>query len=157
MTSSEVILGDANILKVSIKLKRDFTPLVLNTFLPTFILTVINQLTNYFIGYEMFEGIIAINATVLMTLASIFISVFNSMPQSTYIKMMDIWMIVTFVYPFIIIFVHTIVHVLHKGGKQKRESNKIKYLLKLSQFLLPLLFLAFSLIYWIVGISMYVN
>ena len=45
-----------NTIIVEITMHRDFTPLLLNTYLPTFTLTVINQLTNYFIGYELFEG-----------------------------------------------------------------------------------------------------
>ena len=50
------IVNDQNFITVQIKMHRDFTPLLLNTYLPTFTLTVINQLTNYFIGFELFEG-----------------------------------------------------------------------------------------------------
>ena len=52
-------MDEMNAVTIEIKSKRDFSPLVLNTYLPTFILTVINQLTNYFIGFELFEGKIA--------------------------------------------------------------------------------------------------
>ena len=45
-----------SMIEITIKFKRDFLPLVINTYLPTLILTVINQLTNYYVGYEMFEG-----------------------------------------------------------------------------------------------------
>ena len=37
----------------------------------------------YFVNVE---GIIAVNATIMMTIGSIFISTFNSLPASTYIK-----------------------------------------------------------------------
>ena len=50
------VVNDKNFITVQIKMHRDFTPLLLNTYLPTFTLTVINQLTNYFIGFELFEG-----------------------------------------------------------------------------------------------------
>ena len=89
-------------------MKRDFTPLLLNTYLPTFLLTLINQLTNYFKGFITLEGILAINATILMTVGSIFISTFNSVPSSTYIKMMDVWMIVVLVYPVVVICCHAL-------------------------------------------------
>ncbi len=146
------------VITVNLLLKRNITPLLLNTYLPTFILTVINQLTNYFIGFDMFEGIITINATVLMTLASLFISVFNSMPQTTYVKMMDIWMIVTFVYPFIIIFLHTVVHVMNKRNKGTKHTDpRIRFLMRCSQAVLPLLFIIFSVVYWIIGMGKYVN
>ena len=48
-------LANKTLITVSIRLERNFNPLLLNTYLPTFILTVINQLTNYFTGYELFE------------------------------------------------------------------------------------------------------
>ena len=137
MTQTTVELDQRSgyiIVTIDIKSIRDFTPLLLNTYLPTFILTIINQLTNYFVGFEMFEGIITINATVLMTLASLFISVFNSMPQSTYIKMMDVWMIVTFVYPFAIIFLHTVVHVQYKKNL-KKAGSRVTLLLRYSAIL----------------------
>ena len=139
---------------VHLRLERNFLPLLMNTYLPTFILTVINQLTNYFIGYEMFEGIIATNSTVLMTLASLFISAFNSMPKTTYIKMIDVWMIVTFVYPFIIIFVHTVLHVLAKKNMKggTRQSKAFWCLHFFSQIVLPSLFLLFTVTYWFVGL-----
>ena len=93
---------------ITLKMKRDFTPLMLNTFLPTILLTLINQLTNYFKEFISLEGNIAITATILMTLGSIFISTFNSVPSSTYIKMMDVWMIVVLIYPVILICAHAL-------------------------------------------------
>ena len=53
---STAFVNGQNMIFVEIMMHRDFTPLLLNTYLPTFTLTVINQLTNYFIGYELFEG-----------------------------------------------------------------------------------------------------
>ena len=36
--------------------------------------------------------------------------------------MMDVWMIVTFMYPFVIIFIHTLIHILNK--KDDLEHTK---------------------------------
>ena len=43
-------------MKIELKFNRNVTPILLNTYLPTLILTIINQLTNYFVGTDMFEG-----------------------------------------------------------------------------------------------------
>ena len=103
-----------------------------------------------------FEGIIAVNSTTLMTLASLFISVFNSMPESTYIKMMDIWMIVTFMYPFVIIFIHTILHIMNK--KDKWEDSKVMGgLWFVSRIVLPIIFSLFLVTYWVVGLSIHAS
>jgi hypothetical protein len=61
-------------------------PVLLNTVLPTVVLTLINQLTNYWGGRDMFEAVIGVAATVLMTLAAIFISYFQSLPVSAGIR-----------------------------------------------------------------------
>ena len=57
----------------------------MNTVLPTLVLTLINQLTNYW-GRNMFEAVIGVTATVLMTLAAVFISYFQSLPSSATIR-----------------------------------------------------------------------
>ena len=64
-----------------------------------------------------------VNATVLMTLTSLFISVFNSLPKTTYIKMMDVWIMVTFVYPFFIILLHSHMNILKRSGKKRQVLN----------------------------------
>ena len=125
---------------------RDIKSIILNTYLPTFILTLINQLTNYYIGYEMFEAIITINATTLLTLTSLFISVFDSLPQTTNIKMIDIWMLVTFVYPFLIIIIHTLVHV-NSSNRSKKNKAYEKALQGLGKFGLPFIFGVFTVVY----------
>ena len=73
-------------LQVTLVLKRSLETLLMQTFVPTLILNSINQLTNYFIGPDMFEAVISINATVLMTLASLFVTSINSVPSSGSIK-----------------------------------------------------------------------
>ena len=116
-------------------------------------LVLINQLTNYFVGHDMFEGIIGINATVLMTLASLFIDTFNSLPQTNYVKRIDIWMIITFIYPFIVIAVHTIVHVMQKSTK---HSMRIKIIsIKFNKVGLPIIFAIFTVCFFVDGLRHY--
>ena len=76
------------------------------------------------------------------------------MPESTYIKMMDIWMIVTFMYPFVIIFIHTILHIMNKKDKWE-DSKAMGGLWFVSRTVLPCLFLLFLITYWIIGMSIY--
>ena len=142
---------DYPIYTIHLNLERDYSPLILNTYLPTAILTVLNQLTNYVISYEMFDAIIAINATIIITLSAMFIAVFDSLPQTTYIKMIDIWMIVTFMYPFIIIFLHSVLYVLIKKNRQSGISKQDKVVGMLQLFgrvILPGTFLVFLVSYW---------
>ena len=77
---------DHQMVVLSLQLDRQPGPVLMSSVLPTMILTLINQITNYYLGPEMFEAIIAINATVLMTLSSIFISYFQNLPTSNSVR-----------------------------------------------------------------------
>ena len=138
------------IIEVPLILVRDIKSIILNTYMPTFILTLINQLTNYHIGYEMFEAVITINATTLLTLTSLFISVFDSLPKTTEIKLIDIWMLTTFVYPFIIIVIHTLVHI-NSRNQSKQARRFERGLMAFGKVGLPLLFAVFTVVYAING------
>jgi hypothetical protein len=59
----------------------------LNTILPAVVLTSINQLANYFVGPAMFEAVVSIASTVLMTLAAIFIAYFANLPSSPAVRL----------------------------------------------------------------------
>jgi hypothetical protein len=59
----------------------------LNTILPAVVLISINQLANYFVGPEMFEVVVNIAATVLMTLAAVFIAYFANLPSSATVRL----------------------------------------------------------------------
>jgi Neurotransmitter-gated ion-channel ligand binding domain/Lectin C-type domain len=74
LTAKNMILG--------LQFERQVEPTLMSTILPTLILTLINQFTNYYLGPEMFEAIVTMNATVLMTLSSIFISYFTNLPST---------------------------------------------------------------------------
>ena len=77
---------DHQMVVLSLQLDRQPGPVLMSSVLPTMILTLINQITNYYLGPEMFEAIIAMNATVLMTLSSIFISYFQNLPTSNSVR-----------------------------------------------------------------------
>ena len=70
--------------------------------------------------------------------------------------MTDIWMIVTFMYPFIIIFMHTMLYVLNKNAKNqgRKEHNKAIWMLQFfNKILLPGMFILFATVYWVIAIS----
>ena len=90
---------------------------------------------------------IAVNATVMMTLGSIFISTFNSLPPSTYIKMIDVWMIVNLCYPVLVISLY--VGYFQLKGSKAMYANFLKIIL---MFCLPLFYLVFTVSYWIQGL-----
>ena len=61
-------------LKISIVLGRKLLTIVLTTFVPTVLLSMISFSTNHFKNF-FFEAIVTVNLTVLLVLATLFITV----------------------------------------------------------------------------------
>ena len=93
-------------------LRRRPGMIVLVTYLPTLLMNIINQCTNYLRSKENdhFGDIIKVNITTMVVLASIFISVFTKSPPSGEIKMVDVWLLVSFMYPFLVIIINMLMH-----------------------------------------------
>ena len=79
---------------------------ILTTYLPTFIICIVSFSTNHFKAF-FFEAIVTVNLTALLVLTTLFLSVSNSLPKTSYIKMMDIWLIFNLFIPFAEVLLHT--------------------------------------------------
>ena len=47
------------------------------------------------------------NLTSMLVLTTMFINVSNNLPKTSYMKMMDVWLLFNLLYPFIIVLLHT--------------------------------------------------
>ena len=97
-------------LQVEILLERKLSSIFFVTYLPTILMNVINQMTNYFKGDDIFEGIIVVNLTCMMVLSALYISVSNSLPVTSSIKYVEIWLLFSLVYPFFVVSIQTWIH-----------------------------------------------
>ena len=97
--------------KVFVVLRRDLKVTVMVTHLPTLVMNMINQLTNHISGEGRYELIITVNITCMMVLASVYLSVSSSLPNTPSIKPVEIWLLASFIYPFMVIFVNIILQV----------------------------------------------
>ena len=61
-----------------------------------------------FIQETEFEAIVTVNVTTLLTLATLFMSISNSLPRTSYVKMIDIWLIINLMIPFLEIILTTL-------------------------------------------------
>ena len=81
------------------------------TYLPTIMMNIINQATIYLPGESRNDLIYTINITSLMVLASIYLSVSNSLPSTPKIKPVEIWLLFNLAYPFFVIIVNVLLQV----------------------------------------------
>ena len=86
--------------KMVIVLKRKIQKELLTTFLPTLLLLFMTYATSYFKSFY-FEASVTVNLTIMLVMTTIFVSVMEQMPMTSYPKMIDIWLIICQLVPFI--------------------------------------------------------
>ena len=120
---------------IEVELGRDFTSIFTVTYLPTILMNIINQATNYLDNAEHLELIITVNITSLMVLSALYISVSNSLPATSDIKHVDIWLLFSLFIPFCFVLLNILIYVSSQakggegqvtpiGGKIQRKKKK---------------------------------
>ena len=81
------------------------------TYLPTILMNVVNQATNYIRGDDKFSLIYTINITCMMVLASVYLSVSASLPSTSDIKPVELWLLVNLAFPGLVILLQVVLQV----------------------------------------------
>ena len=131
ITMTTTDLGDTQAVVVEITLGRQLLGVILNVFVPTLVLNIISYSTNFYKD-SYFESVIAINLTSMLVLVALFVSVSKtgdlwftiftylmvqvnqSLPATSYIKMIDIWLIFNLIVPFVFMIIHTYMDTLRQ-------------------------------------------
>ena len=127
--------GDQGV-QVEIVLERRISGIVLTTYFPTILMNVINQSTMYLECDRFFEAIITTNITCMTVLASLYILFSSVVPQTSYVKLVDIWFLFNLIYPFILILIQIFIQKYRFDEEDKlvlamREINQRKNKLKI--------------------------
>ena len=61
---------------------------------------------------------ITVNLTAMLVLTTIFIDVSNNLPKTSYMKMMDVWLLFNLIIPFLVVLIHT-----YMNTKQKQDDE----------------------------------
>ena len=65
-----------------------------------------------------FEAVVTVNLTCLLVLVTMFISISTSLPKTSYIKMVDYWLIFTLLLPFVEVLLHTYIESLNEDEER---------------------------------------
>ena len=63
------------------------------------------------------------NLTSMLVLVTMFISVSNNLPKTSYMKMIDVWLLFNLLYPFVIVLVHTRMDSLRENEDEGEFDN----------------------------------
>ena len=154
-------------LEIEIQFSRQISHIILVTYFPTILMNIINQVTNYFVGDEFFGDVVAVNITCMMVLSSIYVAVSGSLPATSSVKYVEIWLLFSLIYPFLVVLINTFIHVernkattgstpingIHVGKSWTRYFRKLRNITRLQvanfigAYVLPAIFCLFTITY----------
>ena len=86
-------------IQMVIVMKRKVTSEMMTTFFPSLLLTAITFATTFFKPF-FFEAALTANLTILLVMTTIFIGEMQMLPNTAYIKMVDVWLVFCQLVPF---------------------------------------------------------
>ena len=81
-------------------MKRKITSEMMTTYFPSLLLTAITFATTFFKPF-FFEAALSVNLTTMLVMTTIFISKMEGLPPTSDIKMIDIWLVLCQMVPFV--------------------------------------------------------
>ena len=125
-------------LEIQILLRRKFAGVFLQNALPNMLLSIIVYATNLYY-MDTFDAAITVNVTCLLAMSGLFIAVFQSLPKTPNIKIIDMLQIKSIFLSVIITLLQTMVIRLMKNSKEKKMKKEawqmVKERVKMDQYL----------------------
>ena len=87
-------------IQMRIVFKRVIMNEVLTTYLPTALLIIISYATTFF-DEGAIEMNLSVNLSVMFVMTTLFVSVMEKLPQTAYVRMVDVWLIFGQLFPFL--------------------------------------------------------
>ena len=107
-------------------MKRKITSEMMTTYFPTLLLIAITFATTFFKPF-FFEAALNVNLTTMLVMTTIFISKMESLPPTSDIKMIDIWLVFCQLVPFVEVVLLTAME-YHREDAEGRTENEITVL-----------------------------
>ena len=112
-------------LRMLIILKRKVMSEMMTTFFPSVLLMLITFATTLY-KEQYFEATLSVNLTTMLVMTTIFISKMESLPPTSDIKMIDIWLILCQMVPFAEVILLTAMEYTREDKKMKGKKAKNK-------------------------------
>ena len=107
---------------MEIKLKRKIMGEMMTTYLPSMLLMMITYATTFF-KPVFFEAALSVNLTTMLVMTTIFISKMESLPPTSDIKMIDIWLILCQLAPFVQVVLLTAMEYFREEESVKTQED----------------------------------
>lgn len=112
-------------LSLSFKLQRNIGYFVFQTYLPS-ILIVMLSWVSFWINHEATSARVALGITTVLTMTTISTGVRSSLPRISYVKAIDIYLVMCFVFVFAALLEYAAVNYTYWGKRAKKKLKKVK-------------------------------
>ena len=116
-------------IQMKIVFKRVIMNEVLTTYLPTGLLIIISYSTTFF-AEDYFEANLTVNLSVMFVMTTLFVSVMEKLPLTSYIRMVDVWLIYGQLFPFLEVVLVTFTEYYTEGETIKRMNLCLQSLIR---------------------------
>merc|ERR1712013_842883 len=148
---------------VTITLTRPIMSIMLTTLIPTTVLLVISYLSRLF-REEYFDTVLQVNLTVLLVQATFFMGINQSLPTTSYMKWIDLWMIFSIIMPFLEVLAQAGYYVLKDSRSKVEPMDKPEMASSIwrlgligmkvtSSLVLPIGYLVFVIMWFVSGLT----
>jgi len=122
--SYTMLVSEKAELEIEVMLGRRLLTIILTTIVPTVLLNCISYATNHFKAF-FFEAIVTVNLTAMLVQTTLFIEVSNGLPPTSYIKMIEYYLIFCLLVPCVEVLLHTVMDSLRldEGDDEKDETE----------------------------------
>ncbi|XP_065364576.1 gamma-aminobutyric acid receptor subunit beta-like [Calliphora vicina] len=112
-------------LSLSFKLQRNIGYFIFQTYLPS-ILIVMLSWVSFWINHEATSARVALGITTVLTMTTISTGVRSSLPRISYVKAIDIYLVMCFVFVFAALLEYAAVNYTYWGKRAKKKVKKSK-------------------------------
>ncbi|KAK2725911.1 gamma-aminobutyric acid receptor subunit beta-like isoform X1 [Artemia franciscana] len=115
--------GEYQRLSLSFKLERNIGYFVFQTYLPS-ILIVMLSWVSFWINHEATSARVALGITTVLTMTTISTGVRSALPRISYVKAIDIYLVMCFVFVFAALLEYAAVNYTYWGGRAKKAKKR---------------------------------
>jgi len=112
-------------LSLSFKLQRNIGYFVFQTYLPSTLIVMLSWVS-FWINHEATSARVALGITTVLTMTTISTGVRSSLPRISYVKAIDIYLVMCFVFVFAALLEYAAVNYTYWGKRAKKKIKKVK-------------------------------
>nr|BAH03471.1 gamma-aminobutyric acid receptor beta subunit [Ambigolimax valentianus] len=121
----ELLTGDYQRLSLIFQLQRSIGYFIFQTYLPS-ILIVMLSWVSFWINHEASSARVALGITTVLTMTTISNGVRSSLPRISYVKAIDIYLVMCFVFVFAALLEYAAVNYTYWGARAKRKARRLR-------------------------------